>query len=146
MASLREILGSGEKRTTLIDDSLRLVDAEVDDKSGLSGIAIKTAYKVVKGVSPGFLPQAVDHLMDSFLDALDPIYQESVARGVAPRAHLEANADRAADALLGITDARARSAKNQVVRATYERLRGQAKKHVLAAIPRLGELFERHTS
>jgi hypothetical protein len=146
MASLREILGSGDKRSQVIDDSLRVVDAEVDDKSGLSGIALKTAYKLVKGISPAFLRQAVDHLLDPFLDALDPIYQEAVSRGIAPRQHLQANPERAADALLGITDARAKSSKNQMIRATYEKLRGQAKKHVLAAIPRLGEMFERHVS
>src|SRR5688572_8595235 len=116
MASLREMLGSGEKRQQIIDDSLQVAEAEVDDKSGLSGIAIKTAYKVVKGVSPSFLRQAVDHLLDQFLDALDPIYQEAVSRGVAPGQYLQANADRAADALLGITDERAKNAKNAMVK------------------------------
>ena len=61
-----------------------------------------------------------------------------------PREHLQANPARVADALLGITDRRAQRAKNQMVKATYEKLRGQAKKHVEAAVPRLGELFERH--
>lgn len=146
MPSLREILGSGDKRQRLIDDSLDVAEAEVNDKSGLSGIAIKTAYKVVKGVSPGFLRQAVDHMLDQFLDALDPIYQESVTRGVSARQHLQANPDRAADALLSITDARAKQAKNQLVKGAYDKLRGSAKKHVVAAMPRLGALFERHTS
>jgi hypothetical protein len=146
MASLRELLGSGDKRNQVIEDSLRVVDLEVDDKSGLSGIAIKTAYRVVKGVSPGFLRQAVDHLLDPFLDALDPMYQEAVGKGIPPRQHLQSNPDRAADALLGITDARAQNSKNQMVKATYEKLRGQAKKHVVAAVPRLGELFERHVN
>ena len=70
MATLRELLGTGDKRPALIDDSLRVLEAEVDDKSGLSGIAIKTAFKVVKGISPGFLRQVVDHLLDDFLNAL----------------------------------------------------------------------------
>jgi hypothetical protein len=144
MATLGELLGSGDKRNALIDDALRVLDAEVNDKSGLSGIAIKTAYKVVKGVSPGFLRQVVDHLLDDFLTALDPLYQEALAKNVAPRAHLQGNPGRVADALLGITDARARNAKNQVVKGAYEKLRGQAKKHVEAAVPRLGELFDKH--
>lgn len=145
MASLREMLGSGDKRQRVIEDSLDVAEAEVNDKSGLSGIAIKTAYKVVKGVSPGFLRQAVDHMLDQFLDALDPIYQEAVSRGVPPAQHLQANADRAADALLSITDARAKSAKNTLVKGAYDKLRGSAKKHVVAAMPRLGGLFGRHT-
>jgi len=144
MATLRELLGSADKRGPLVEDALRVLDAEVDDKSGLTGIAVKTAFKVVKGVSPGFLRGVVDHLLDDFLDALDPLYQEAVSRNVAPRQHLQANPARVADALLAITDRRAQRANNQLVKATYERLRGQAKKHVEAAVPRLGQLFERH--
>jgi hypothetical protein len=146
MATLRELLGGPEKRPRLVDDSLRVLDAEVDDKSGLSGLAVKTAFKVVKGISPGFLREVVNHLLDDFLDALDPIYQEALTKGVKPRQHLQANPSRVADALLSITDRRAQRAKNAMVKGTYEKLRGQAKKHVEAAVPRLGELFERHTA
>lgn len=146
MATLRELMGSADKRPQLIDDSLRVLEAEVGDKGGLTGIAIKTAYKLVKGVSPGFLRQVVDHLLDDFLDALDPLYQEAVTRNVPPRAHMTGNPSRVADALLGITDARARNAKNQLIKSTYEKLRSQAKKHVEAAVPRLGELFDRHAA
>jgi hypothetical protein len=144
MATLRELLGGPEKRNAVVDDSLRVLDAEVDDKSGLGGLAIKTAYKVVKGVSPGFLREVVDHLLDDFLNALDPLYQEAVSQGVPPRKHLESNPSRVADALLGITDARAKRAKNQLVKSTYDKLRSSAKKHVEASVPRLGGLFERH--
>jgi hypothetical protein len=144
MATLREMLGGPEKRNQVIDDSMRVLDAEVDDKSGLGGIAIKTAFKLVKGVSPNFIREVVDHLLNDFLDALDPLYQESVSKNVPPRKFLETNPGRVADALLGITDARAARAKNQVVKGMYEKLRGQAKKHVEAAVPRLGGLFERH--
>jgi hypothetical protein len=144
MASLQELLGSGDKRRAVVDDALRVLDAEVDDKSGLGGLAVKAAFKIVKGISPGFLRDVVDHLLDDFLGALDPIYQEALSLGVPPRQHLQKDPSRVADALLAITDGRARRAKNQVVKATYEKLRGQAKKHVEAAVPRLGELFERH--
>ncbi len=144
MPTLRELLAGPEKRGRLIDDALRVLDAEVADKSGLSGIAVKTAYKVVKSVSPNFLREVVNHLLDDFLDGLDPLYQEALSRNIKPREHLQSNPSRVADALLGITDRRAQRAKNQMVKATYEKLRGQAKKHVEAAVPRLGELFERH--
>jgi hypothetical protein len=146
MATLQELLGGSDKRERLITDALRVLDAEVGDKTGLTGIAVKTAYKIVKGISPSFLRQVVDHLLNDFLGALDPLYQEALAKGVPPRSHLQSNGGRVADALLGITDARARQAKHPVVKATYEKLRGQAKKHVEASVPRLGELFEKHTA
>ena len=47
--------------------------------------------------------------------------------------------------LLSITDARAKTAKSGVVRSTYDKLRGSAKKNVEAALPRLGKLVEKHT-
>jgi hypothetical protein len=143
MATLRELLGGPAKRGAVIDDALHVLDAEVDSKGGLGGIAIKTAYKMVKGVSPAFLRSAVDHLLDDFLDALDPIYQESVTRGLDPRQHLTSNPGRVADALLAITDARAARSHNQLIKKTYERLRESAKKQVEAAVPRLGDLFGR---
>lgn len=43
-----------------------------------------------------------------------------------------------ADALLGITDDRAKVAKNATMKSAYERLRPQGKKHVEEAIPRVG--------
>jgi uncharacterized protein DUF6918 len=146
MASLKDLLGTGDKRGRVVDDSMRVLDLEVDDKSGLTGIAVKTTYKLVKGISPGFIREVVDHLLDDFLNALDPLYQEALSRGIAPRQHLQANPERVADALLAITDARAQKSKNQLVKGAYEKLRSQAKKHVMAAVPRLGELFDRHAT
>ena len=144
MATLLELLGGPAKRGPLIADALRVLDAEVDDKSGFSGIAIKTAYKIVKGISPDFLRNTVDYLLEDFLNALDPLYQEALQRSANPRAHLTQNPGRVADALLAITDKRARNAKNQMVKKTYEKLREGAKKHVESAVPRLGEMFGKH--
>jgi hypothetical protein len=144
MSTLRELLGGPAKRGVVIDDALRVLDEEVDSKSGLSGIAVKTAYKIVKGISPDFLRRTVDYLLDDFLNALDPVYQEAVQRGIDARQHLVSNPSRVADLLLGITDARAARAQNQMVKKTYEKLREGAKKNVEAAVPRLGDLFARH--
>ena len=51
---------------------------------------------------------------------------------------------RVADALLAITDAKAQRAKSGVVKGTYEKLRGSAKKNVEAAVPRLGEMVQKY--
>ena len=50
MTSLRERLGEGEGRKRLINDACQVLDQEVADKGGLSGLAIKGAYTVVKGI------------------------------------------------------------------------------------------------
>jgi hypothetical protein len=144
--SLVEQVQDGSKRKAVIEDALRVLDAEVDDKSGLSGIAVKTAYKLVKGIAPGFLSQVMDRLLDDFLKAVDPVYQEAVAKGEAPSKALTAQGGAVADRLLAVTDARAARAKQPVVLKTYEKLRPSAKKHVEAAMPRLGQLIERHVA
>jgi len=146
MTTLRELLTTADKRNAVIRDALAVLDSEVDSKGGFSGIAIKGAYKVVKGVSPSFIREAVDGLLDPFLGVLDPLYQEAAQKGISPKDHLIANKSRTADALLSITDGKAARAKNQAVKKLYEKLRGMAKEHVEAAVPRLGDLIVKHSS
>jgi hypothetical protein len=43
MPSLREQLGSGDKRSQFVEDGVKVLDQEVADKGGLGGIAIKGA-------------------------------------------------------------------------------------------------------
>src|SRR5678809_1257194 len=113
MASLREQLAGGDKRSKVVDDACGVLDQEVADKGGLTGIAIKGAYKIVQGVKPGFVREAVEGLLDDFLDALDPIYQEAAQKKRPAGAFVRENASRVADALLAITDRRAQKAKSQ---------------------------------
>jgi hypothetical protein len=145
MMSLQERLGTGDGRNRVIDDCCRVLDEEVATKGGLGGVAIKGAYSVVKGVKPGFVREVVDALLDDFLTALNPIYEEASTKNVRPGPHLEANADRAAEALLAVTDAKAQRAQRAVIKKTYDKLRPSAKKHVEAAIPRVGRLLDAHT-
>jgi hypothetical protein len=145
MARLSEVLTSGDKRSRVVQDCLTLIDAEVADKSGISGMAIKAGYKAVKGIRPDFLEKVVHDLLPEFADASDPIYQEALEKQKPVRLHFAENQGRVADALLAITDARAQRTKSGIVKATYDRLRGSAKKNVEHAVPRLGDLIERHT-
>lgn len=146
MASLYDLLGTGEKRPQVISDCCRVLDDEVADKGGLSGVAIKGAYNLLKSVKPGFVRDVVDGLLDDFLGALDPLYQEAVSGGVKPGAHLQKNSDRMAEALLAVTDKRAQRAERPMIKKTYEKLRPTAKKHVEAATPRLARLLDTHTA
>jgi hypothetical protein len=140
------MLGTAPKRAEVVSDACHVLDQEVSDKGGLSGLGIKAAYAVVKGIKPGFVKEVVDALLDEFLKSLDPLYQEAVARGTKPGPHLQANSGRVADALLAVTDARAARAQRPVIKSSYEKLRPIAKKQVEAAVPRLGGLLDRHTS
>jgi hypothetical protein len=146
MASLSEQLGGGETRAKVIGDACHVLDQEVADKGGISGLAIKGAYKIVQGIKPGFVHEVVDALLDDFLTAIDPLYQEAATKQRPAGPYLRENASRVADALLAVTDRRSTQAKRQVVRSAYEKLRPMAKKQVEAAAPRLADLLERHAA
>jgi len=118
----------------------------VDDKGGLSGLAIKAGYKAIKGVKPGFVKHVVTDLLPEFARVLDPMYQEAKAAGKPVSDLFAARSSDVAEALLGLTDQKAKHSKNSLVRGTYDKLRGTAKKNVEAAAPRLGKLIEAHSS
>jgi uncharacterized protein DUF6918 len=144
MASLTESLISDTKKAAVVDDTCALIDAEVADKGGISGLAIKAGYSAVKNIKPGFIRHAVEDMLPEFASVLDPLYQEAKTGGKPVAAHFSANAGRAADALLKITDGKVQHSKSGLVKGTYEKLRGQARKNVEAAVPRLGRLIEKH--
>lgn len=145
MTRLAEVLTSSDKKSRVVTDTLSIIDAEVADKGGLSGMAIKAGYKAVKGIKPGFLEKVVNDLLPEFADAIEPIYQEAVQKSRPVRDYFVEQRSRVADSLLAITDGKAQRSKSGVVKATYERLRGSAKKNVEEAVPRLGGLIEKHT-
>lgn len=146
MPSLPDVLTNTDKKDKVVDDCLALIDAEVADKGGLSGLAIKAGYSAVKGVKPGFVRNAVVDLLPDFAQALDPIFQEGHGQKKTAAEYFVANSSRVADALLAITDAKAQRSKSGVVKGTYEKLRGTAKKNVEAALPRLGKMVDKYAA
>jgi hypothetical protein len=143
MSTLKEILSRPGTRPQVIRDCEQVIEEEVASK-GLVGFPIKAAFAVVKAIKPGFIPEVIDGLLDDFADRLDPMYQAAKTKNEPVTAYFNTRAGEAAEALLGITDQRARGAKNQVVRTAYEKLRPMAKKHTEAAIPRVAKLIAKH--
>ena len=145
MPTMQEVLADNAKRKNLIEDCARLIDDEVKAKGGLSGIAIKTGYKVVKGFKPGFITHTIDNLLDDFADRLQPMVDEAKEKGKPVGSYIAAEKSRAADSLLGITDKRAERSSHKVIKNAYTKLRPTAKKHVEEAIPGVGRLIEKYT-
>jgi hypothetical protein len=141
---LSEGLSNPTKKAMVIDECCNMIEVQLASKSGMSGIALKTAFAALKGVKPGYIPYVVEQILPQCLTALDPIWSEGVEKGD-PIAHLNANRSHTADALLGVTDARVKNAKRQIVRGTYEKLRGSAKKHVEEAVPDLAKVIHNYT-
>lgn len=146
MPTLIEALTSEAKKPAVVDDCMALIDAEVADKGGLTGLAIKAGYRAVQGIKPGFVRNVVSDLLPEFAQAITAIYDEARGAGKGVRDHFTSNPGRVADALLSVTDDKARRAKSGVVKGTYDKLRGSAKKNVEAAVPRLAAMIEKHAS
>lgn len=145
---LEQLTAGPGKRDRVLDDCVRLIDEEVSSKSGLMAVPLKGAYKVVKGLKPGFVRGAMDFLLDDFCRSLEPFYRSWIeappeSRGSLADA-LRKNEQQVADALLSITDQRAARSQHTTVRSLYQKLRGAAKGHVVAALPRLARTIQPH--
>lgn len=117
-----------------------VIDAEVADKSGLGGAAVKTGYAAAKKLGGDFVESATDRLLPQFAAALDPFW---ATKGDASFGdHLAGQSDAAADALLAVTDAKADATSHAAAKKVYGALRGKAKEQVVEALPRLGAAVE----
>ena len=146
MGALSDVIQDQTRRRAVVDDGIRAIEAEVASKRGLSGMAVKAGFKVVRGIKPGFIGMALDHLLDDFSARIDPFYdqwRDGGSKGQL-RDHFVANNAAIANALLGVTDARAQNAKNKAVKKAYDKLRPQGVEHVKAAMPRVGDLVAKH--
>jgi hypothetical protein len=141
---LKEQFQDSAVRARIIADALEVVDAEVGDKGGLGGIAIKATFGLVKGVGAGFLHKVLDKLFDEFIACFEVPYRRAVEAGKSPGAFVVQDKAQIASALLSITDGKVQRAGNAVVQKAYDKLRPSAQKHVEDAAPRLAGLLDRH--
>jgi hypothetical protein len=146
MGSLAATIQDDSKRRAVVDDCVQLIEAEVGSKGGISGIAIKAAYKTVKNLRPGMIPMAMNHLLDEFAAKIDPLWQECQTSGASPRTFFSSRKDQVADALLSITDQRRDHSDNRVMVGAYNQLRPRAVGYIGEATPRLADLIARHAS
>jgi hypothetical protein len=141
---LTDSLNDPNKMTGIVTDCVKLIDEQVSAKSGLGGMGWKAAYGTVKGVMPNYIDGAIERLLPETLAALEPMWSEGVQTGN-PVGYLTENRSRAADVLLGITDARIEKTSNGIVRGAYNKLRNSAKSEVETAIPGLAKILDNHT-
>lgn len=148
VSTLKEILCGPENRGSVVSDAVTLVEEEVRSKSGVSGMVIKTGFAAVNKLKPTLVRDAVDNLLDRFVDKLEPFYAEWVALGKPGtfESHLTGQRSKVANALLEVTDERARQVQAGIVLKTYEQLRPMGEKNVEAAVPGLGRKLERYVA
>lgn len=147
MKSLKAIIDDPETSHSVFTDAMGVLEEEVGKRSGLGGLAIKGAYKVVKSIQGGkTLEKAVKILIPEFIDKLDPYYAryQREGQGKAWTAYLQPHYNELADELLKITDQKVQGSDNRAVRGAYDKLRPKAKKEVIASLPALARMMERY--
>jgi hypothetical protein len=147
MPTLAEQFESPDKRKQVVVDLAALIDSEVAKKGGLSGLAIKGSYAVVKAIKPTFITEVIQAIFDDCVNNIEAVYQECAAAGAGSfLSRWNGKASTVADALLKVTDQRAERSKNGTVKKAYERLRPTAKRNVEEAVPGLGQVLTRHAT
>ena len=137
---LSETIQDQAVRANIAKDCSQLMDEQVATKSGLSGLALKATYGVVKGVGAGYIPGAIERLLPEAFVALDPMWAEGVQEGD-PVEHLIQNRSRTADMILSVTDAKIEKTSNKIVRSSYNKLRKSVKSDVEESVPGLAKII-----
>lgn len=145
MATLHEMLLSPDVEPRVVTDVLALVDTELASKSGISGTAVKVAFKAINAFAPGYYQQTVASMVPDMVDQLAPFWADFQASGSSDFGdYLVKRGDEVSQALLVVTDAmRDRSNRLAVVKA-YNAVRNGAGRHIEAALPNLGAMVQRY--
>ncbi len=144
-ATLQEIMLAPQTRPQVTDDCFTLMEQELADKSGVSGTAVKLAYKTVNAFMPGHVRFMVGELLPDMVARLEPFWADfTTAGGSGFGDYLVKRGDEVSEALLSVTDARAAGSGRPTVLRAYGSVRGHAVKHVQAALPRVGDLVMKY--
>ena len=146
-ATLQEILLAPGTQPQVTADCVKLIQQEVSAKSGVSGTAVKLAYKTVSTFASGYLQSTVESLVPDMADRLQPYWADFAGSGAAEFGdYLVKRSDEVSEALLSVTDARAEVCQRPTILKAYRAVRGGAAKHVAAALPNLGSLVQKYAA
>ena len=145
MPTLQELFLTPENFPRLVADTRALVDSELSNKGGISGTAVKAAYKAITAFAPGYYEHAITTMLPDMIVQLEPYWADFGTSGGADFGdYLAKRGDEVAPSLLSVTDDMAqRSGRAAVVKA-YQMVRGGASKNIEAALPALGAMVQKY--
>ena len=145
--TLDQILLAPDVQPHVVADCLTLIDQEVSGKSGISGAAVKLAYKTAKTFAKGYLQSTVENLLPDLVAQLEPFWADFAASGASGFGdYLAKRSDEVSEAMLSVTDARAKMSSRPVIIRAYGSVRGDAAKNIAAALPAVGALAEKYAA
>ena len=146
-ATLQETLLAPGTQPKVLADCQALIEQQVSDMSGISGTAVKLAYKTVHAVAPGHVTYLIESLLPRMTEELEPFWADFAASGGAEFGdYLAKRGDEVSEALLSVTDARAAGSGRPTVVKAYRTVRGSAAKHVVAALPHVGAMVQTYAA
>jgi hypothetical protein len=144
-ATLQELLLAPDSQPKVIEECNELIDQQLRELSGVSGAAVKLAYKTVNTFKPGHVRYMVESLLPGLVDELQPYWADfSTSGGSDFGDYLSKRGGEVADAMLSVTDRRADASGRPTIIKAYRTVRGGAAKHVEAALPQVGTLIMKH--
>lgn len=143
MSSVSAAIADPARRDAMIADGITELEAELEERSGMTAMAMRAGYKTLRKLRPNMIESNLERLLPMWAPVLDPHVEAAKRAGDVP-AHFQANADAIAEGLLGATDKRAAEASNALAVKAYQKLRPKAKDQVVAGMPRLARLVEKH--
>ena len=148
MKTLKEHVTEPSTRRAVVLDCVVVLEEEVNKKRGVSGLLVKGGFKVIKSLGSGTIEKLIDWLLDEFVEAMEPFYEQyqqvdEAARPTFAR-FVEDRTDAVANALIGVTDKRRQRAKNKLLIGAYDKLRPQALQHVREGVPGVGRVLSKY--
>ncbi|HTW02080.1 MAG TPA: hypothetical protein VMF87_17405 [Streptosporangiaceae bacterium] len=145
--TLQKILLTPDARPKVLADCQTLIEQEVAEKSGASGVAIKLAYKTATSFAPGYVRKTLEDMLPQIVDKLEPYWADFAASGGSEFGdYLSKRGPQVSEDLLSLTDEIALVSKRPTITKAYRAVRGSAAKHVEAALPRVGDLVMRYAA
>jgi hypothetical protein len=144
VATLQELLLTPEKFPHLVADTKALVQGELDCKGGISGTAVKAAYKVVTAFAPGYYEETLSAMLPDMVNALAPYWADFTGFGGGEFGdYLVSRSGEVSESLLAVTDNMAELSGRAAVVKAYQMVRGGASKNIEAALPALGAMVQK---
>lgn len=143
--TLNEMLLAPDVQPHVITDCKALVEQELATKSGISGTAVKVAYKAVTTFAHGYYQEMIEMMLPDMAGKLEPYWADFTASGGSDfGGYLAKRPEEVSEALLSVTDDVAAHGERAVILKAYGAVRGGAGKHIEAALPNLGAMVQKY--